>query len=261
MPKPIAYCTVDGCGERCHGRGYCTKHYYRWKRHGDPTLEPVRYGNDLCAAEECSLPRRKLDLCARHYAAAWRQANAGGRCIFDGCGQRSARLDGLCSSHGRQKSAGRELVPIQHRKIEGESTAFLRNSRGEKRCSACLDWKPETDFHVSRTRPDGLVNSCRPCALGSGIRSRLKAFNITEEQYDEMLERQDGACAICKRTQPGRRLAIDHDHACCPGKSGSCGSCVRGLLCRACNVGIGYLQDDAGRLEAAAAYIRQHSSV
>lgn len=29
-------CSVAGCGRPRHGRGWCTKHYQRWKRHGDP---------------------------------------------------------------------------------------------------------------------------------------------------------------------------------------------------------------------------------
>lgn len=36
-------------------------------------------------------------------------------------------------------------------------------------------------------------------------------------------------------------VAIDHDHKCCPGHR-SCGSCVRGIVCRSCNLlyGKGY---------------------
>jgi hypothetical protein len=35
-------CSVPGCGCRHYQRGFCTKHFARWKRHGDPaiTLRP-----------------------------------------------------------------------------------------------------------------------------------------------------------------------------------------------------------------------------
>lgn len=29
-------CSIDGCGQQVVGRGYCSKHWARWNRHGDP---------------------------------------------------------------------------------------------------------------------------------------------------------------------------------------------------------------------------------
>lgn len=29
-------CTIDGCGRKYFGKGWCLAHYKRWKRHGDP---------------------------------------------------------------------------------------------------------------------------------------------------------------------------------------------------------------------------------
>lgn len=67
---------------------------------------------------------------------------------------------------------------------------------------------------------------------------QLAKYGLTKESYAELLESQGGVCAICWRTEDsGKRLAIDHNHDCCsPG--GSCGRCIRGLLCSRCNANL-----------------------
>ena len=79
-------------------------------------------------------------------------------------------------------------------------------------------------------------------------------YNITQEQYDQLLESQNGLCAICYKPPGARRLAVDHDHDCCPGKK-SCGQCIRGLLCGRCNIGLGYFQDNIETLIQALMYL------
>lgn len=68
---------------------------------------------------------------------------------------------------------------------------------------------------------------------------RLAAYGLSIEEYDTLLNRQGGKCAICHTTQPYktvlRRFYVDHDH-----KTGK----VRGLLCCACNSWLGRIQDD-----------------
>lgn len=54
-------------------------------------------------------------------------------------------------------------------------------------------------------------------------------YGITIEQYNEMLVRQGGVCAICSRPPKSRRLAVDHCHIT---------NIIRGLLCYVCNVKI-----------------------
>ena len=57
-------------------------------------------------------------------------------------------------------------------------------------------------------------------------------FGINLEEYEAMLQQQNGVCAICGNLcASGRRLAVDHDHA--TGK-------VRVLLCSYCNRRLGW---------------------
>jgi Recombination endonuclease VII len=88
------------------------------------------------------------------------------------------------------------------------------------------------------------------------LRDRLHSYNLTISQYEDMLRKQNGVCAICKQPNSnGRALAVDHDHSCCPTKLSSCGKCIRGLLCSNCNIGLGNLRESHVVLLAAIEYI------
>lgn len=76
-----------------------------------------------------------------------------------------------------------------------------------------------------------------------------KYFGMTMEQYSELLEKQDGTCAICKKPQVNRSmgfLTVDH----CHDKKN-----VRGLLCSTCNSGLGFFKDSPALLAAAIQYL------
>ena len=172
----------------------------------------------------------------------------------------------------------------------GRMKASITAAIGIKRCSKCREWLPVESFGKSTGRADGLNHSCQGClqryyrewrgkpetahkqreytrkarqkdperTARNRLRDRCRLFGITVEDYDRMLEAQGGGCAICGATAEdnGRALAIDHDHACCPG-SGSrvgevCGKCVRGLLCSPCNVAVGYFEMEDTRLKCQA---------
>lgn len=89
---------------------------------------------------------------------------------------------------------------------------------------------------------------------GIARRSRKHAHGITDEQYQDLLVKQGGVCAICKQPETARHkrtgrvhnLTVDHDHTT---------GVVRGLLCRRCNNAIGWLDDDYERAQAAANYL------
>jgi hypothetical protein len=78
-----------------------------------------------------------------------------------------------------------------------------------------------------------------------------------------MFNKQQGLCAACHHPETGltslgrpRLLSVDHDHACCPGKK-SCGKCIRGLLCRRCNVTLGWVEDTPDLLLNLVDYLKE----
>lgn len=148
-----------------------------------------------------------------------------------------------------------------------------------KTCSRCGIEKNEADFYTDGHSKGRLRSQCKPCIKTSkskydkspegiakrklrlhsvGTRATKKAyqssysrtnkgkevarkarikylFDITADEYEQMLKAQNGVCSIChKPNRDGKKLAIDHNHI--TGK-------VRGLLCRNCNIGIGFFND------------------
>lgn len=92
-------------------------------------------------------------------------------------------------------------------------------------------------------------------------RTKERQFGLPPGGYQAMLDYQEGRCAGCGAT-PGRRarrLAVDHDHLCCPGNE-SCGQCVRGLLCYGCNDTLRHFKDDPVGLRRLADYLEDWPS-
>ena len=76
---------------------------------------------------------------------------------------------------------------------------------------------------------------------------RERTYGLDGDGHGALLELQGGRCAICRKAQQVKALAVDHNHQ--TGK-------VRGLLCQNCNhaiLGSGF--DSARLLFAAAAYL------
>jgi hypothetical protein len=87
-------------------------------------------------------------------------------------------------------------------------------------------------------------------------------LGVTRDDYAAMSAEQNDLCAICQRPEScpvdrrypdlgARRLAVDHCHT--TGR-------VRALLCSACNLALGKMEDDKARLAAAIAYLDKYGT-
>jgi hypothetical protein len=133
-----------------------------------------------------------------------------------------------------------------------------------KTCYHCKTEKPFSEFHKDRSRKDGYGNECKICSSERGKEqyqknkekilemcrdARLKRqYGIDVNEYNKLLEEQNGKCAICgsEECTSGKNFAIDHNH-----QTGE----VRGLLCRACNLALGHLQDSPRLVKNAYQYL------
>jgi Recombination endonuclease VII len=135
-----------------------------------------------------------------------------------------------------------------------------------KCCRGCGVEKALSEFSKHNGFKDGHNSKCKACknAMANDhyqeyreeILARQKPYKqqawyiinygITLDDYHQMLEQQDGGCAICGALPTLRRLDVDHCY-----KTGR----VRGLLCWDCNVSIGRMKDDPDRLRSAVRYL------
>ena len=137
----------------------------------------------------------------------------------------------------------------------------------KRTCNKCGQEKDITDFYKTRrktdTNPDQRHYTCKVCT-----RKRLsktydpdtyrrqhlrRKYDISVEEYDEMLKMQSGACAVCKTEKAGGKhnvFCVDHDHV--TGK-------VRELLCKDCNIVLVIINDSPEHLGRLMAYIVKHN--
>ena len=124
---------------------------------------------------------------------------------------------------------------------------------GQGDCSKCGQVKPLDQFPQARKNRKGQPRYayCKTCHSEYQREKRLKKlFNLSLEEYDQILARQNGCCAICKQPPKPpkfRKLSVDHDH-----KTGL----VRGLLCSFCNRALGVFRDNLERFMNTVTYLQ-----
>lgn len=283
----MSTCIWEECNSDSAKRGYCHKHYARFRRLGWPDSPEQAWEKSkekVCGWPECSVARRiKRGLCPTHYSRSESVGHvenpwvvwSDGRlapprsCVWPLCDDEEIVGRQMCSRHYHwSKRAGFPSEPwVAHALKTGGISA------SEKLCNSCGIVKNRADFYPRVKGEYAVFPNCKSCTLmisrdrrkimpteqaRHSRSAKFKRYGITEGEYISMLRLQNNRCKICGGVnQDGSDLAVDHDHYCCPGNE-SCGQCIRGLLCRKCNSGIGLLGDDPNIIRAAAAYIESY---
>jgi len=98
------FCSIEGCDGRAVTRGWCSKHYGRWLRQGDPT---VVLRTQLCSVAECDEKHYAKGWCKTHYDLMRRRGTVrppkrvrqrDKECQVEGCADLCIARD-LCSKH------------------------------------------------------------------------------------------------------------------------------------------------------------------
>jgi hypothetical protein len=135
-------------------------------------------------------------------------------------------------------------------------------------CKKCHTEKPLSEYYKTTDRKSGHKTICKECIKSDPLTEKKKQYmkeyskkyslkskyNLTEEDYKELLIKQNHKCAICGTDQEevlNKKLYVDHDHE--TGK-------VRELLCHNCNVSLGLLKESIQTLTRAIAYLDKHTT-
>ena len=147
----------------------------------------------------------------------------------------------------------------------------------DKQCQRCNTVKSEREFARSTLTKDGLQKWCKVCRKNYYLENRIRIaqywkdrleknpdlnivkhlkrnYNLTKEQFNDMLRIQNNCCAVCFTDKPGGHGTwhIDHDHV--TGK-------LRELLCNRCNFVLGMVKDDGALLIKLMLYLQKHHSL
>ena len=137
--------------------------------------------------------------------------------------------------------AGHEYTP--------DNIYYYQNTQGaHKRCRTCrlLIQQRWRDNNPQRIKGHRDANK-----IASRLRYLWRVYGLTSDRYTQMLDEQDGRCAVCKYIFAEGKVSVDHDH-----ETGR----VRGLLCVKCNASIGMAGESPERLENLAEYLREEGS-
>jgi hypothetical protein len=123
----------------------------------------------------------------------------------------------------------------------------------DRLCIECDELKPDTDFIARIHRSNGRQYRDSRCDQCRRIANICHNLAIEPSRYAELIHASKGQCAVCRRKFDSEvKPCIDHCHL--TGK-------LRGVLCVACNVALGYFRDDVPTIHRALAYLKRWQSV
>ena len=146
-------------------------------------------------------------------------------CIM--CGKEPQKPTSKLGMHCHIRMIEQRKLLAKKRIPEGKCTQCLtaNAASGRKLCQVCRDRKKAT----------------------RGYRASIQ-YDITEMEFNSLLQSANGLCMICKRKD---KLNLDHCHS---------SGVVRGFLCGSCNNGLGRFRDNIQILKDAISYLENNYS-
>jgi hypothetical protein len=202
--------------------------------------------------------RPKCRMCLRPAHWSPKKSGWGAYCAANACTNSDRICRGCGASFRMNTDGGGTKYCSLDCKLEGYHP---RGQRSQPGCAWCGARCPDSP------RSRGLwPYICSTCLYPiRHVVARLKDHRVSHERARRL--RDDPSCEICgtdmlaeirvSSRQIMSPLVVDHDHACCAAGKRSCGSCVRGLICRGCNSAAGHVYDSPRVARALADYLER----
>lgn len=207
MENTTQNCAVSTCNRPRGTRGFCTMHYQRWRKTGDPEATLAVRKPDACTIQGCERPVHGRGLCGAHWNRNHRHGDplgggldrqkTIGACSVDGC-ERPDKATGLCSAHykvhllatspeyrERKNSAWRTWA-TEHADYLREQKKAYSEANPERRRELMAKWRAE---HPAASAAGGFRRRRRKAGLPDDVAEMVDPAVV--------FARDGGICRIC----------------------------------------------------------------
>lgn len=183
-------------------------------------------------------------------------------CLYPLCDRRRYKESAHCLGHYRQltKAGFQQMTTIKER---GRKTCnYIECDKKAEYGFLCkkhykVVYRGVKEFQCSVIYCDSVAVTKKLCHKHEIISRRYQVSSIALSQ---IILLSDGRCGICGGPPGEKGLHLDHDRSCC-NKIGSCGSCIRGLICYRCNVALAHIDESINLMQEAIIYLERNYSI
>jgi len=168
----MATCSIADCSRVVASRGWCSTHYGRWWRHGDPLKMVNRWNVGACSVDGCERPAKARGYCTAH----WRRVHLYGDPHF---AYRDRMHNSHCSVIGCDRPyQGRGFCRLHLERVYMHGSPTLADDLVVQQRGACAICKRpargrghEARLHLDHDHVTGRIRGmlCGPCNKALGL--------------------------------------------------------------------------------------------